>query len=636
MMRPNLLILAAWAFAIAAPLAAPVSRAQTPDVDVRSRLHLAEQLVRERRHAEAIELFREIDRARPDDPRILAGLKTCLLETKAYAELEEILRAEAERWPDDPAVLEQLGTARARQGERADAARWWRRIIEVQEHSRGSYELVADLFVRNRMLDEATAAYAAGDSLYPGEFTRQAASLHEMRFEFAAATREYLRYLESNPTALSFVEGKLLRIGESEGGLGPVIERVRAAAQRHDVHAPGSARAPKDPKLRPGFDLLRPDLDSGRESSELDAIFYRKLLGDLCLEAGDHECAAREYMQLADESPGQVSALLVFGKRCQSDGAYEVAIRVFERMIEKPPDVRAVPGALTEIARCQVQIARWDDALATYRRLQDEYPETTYALAARFESAGILLRGRGRPEEAEASYRELLAISKGPWAEADPQFGVAECALWVDDVERARGIYRAIREREFSDTTHERALYEEGNTFLYEGRFAEADSLFKQVASKYPKGAHVNDALGSSILVNTNADEASVVKVYGSALHRLRTGRAVEAAALLEGLEREAPRAALVDEAALLLARALRASGRPREAALACDRAVASATVPDLAADAHLLKADILAVESKDSAAALAEYEEILVGFPDTLAADRAREEVGALKRALP
>jgi tetratricopeptide (TPR) repeat protein len=593
------------------PPGSPAPEANNP-VDVRSRLHLADEYLREKRYAEALEIYRELDKSNPKDPRVRAGLKSCLLELKQYEELERLLRRELEEWPDDPSVLEQLGTTSARRGNRDEAIRWWRRILEVQDKSRGSFELVADLFARNRMLDEALGIYAQADSLFPGEFTRQKAALHETRFEYEQATKEYLNYLESNPSSLSYVEGKLMRIGESEGGLQNVIERVSRAAKAHDA----KAKAPDD-------------------NSGMEAIFYRKLLGDLYLEAGNYDGAADQYLALAKDSPSQYSSLIVFGKRCQTDGAYAAAIRVFQSIVDKQPDARAVPSALTEIASCQAQLRRWDDALVTYDRLEKNYPETSYALSARSERARILLRGKGLPDEAEGIYRSILR-EDGPWGEADPQFGIAECALWKEDFTKAHGILNEIREREFSDDTRERALFEDGTVYLYEGNFTQADSLFKEVAKQYPKGAHVNDALSYSILVNTNPDDAETLHRYGIALHRLHTGRVQEAIPLLEALDKEKPKAAISDEVLLLLGRAQRENGNAQAAIAVLDRAITAAQVPDLAADSRLLKADILSKDLHQSQAALAEYEEILVNSPETLAADRAREEAAALRRALP
>ena len=583
-----------------------------PGADMRSRLHLADELLREKRYAEALDLFRELAQNNPSDPRVRIGLKTCLLELKQYEELEALLRRELEEWPDDPSVLEQLGTTSARRGNRAEAIRWWRRIIEVQEKSRGSFELVADLLARNRMLDEALAIFAEADKLFPGEFTRQKAALHETRFEYELATKEYLHYLESNPSSLSYVEGRLMRIGEAEGGLQSVIDRVSNAAKAYEARA-------KLPEY----------------SDSMDSIFYRKLLGDLHLEAGNHAGAAEQYLRLAEESPTQFSSLIVFGKRCQTDGAYDAAIRVFQHIVDKQPDARAVPSALTEIAACQAELRRWDDALATYDRLEKSYPETSYALAARSQKARILLSGKGLPDQAEAIYRDLLK-EDGPWGEADPQFGVAECAVWREDFKKAHGILNEIRAREFSEDTRERALFEDGATYLYEGNFAQADSLFKEVAKQYPKGPHVNDALSLSILVNTNPDEPEILGRYGTALHRLRTGRVKEAITLLQALEKDKPTASIADEVLLLLGRAHREDGDPSSAITILERAIVAAQVPDLGAESRLLKAEILAKELNQSAAALAEYEEILVSAPETLAADRAREEAAALRRALP
>lgn len=606
--------------------------------DVSSRQHLADQFLRERRFSEALGLYREILPTRPRDLRIRQGMKTCLLELKEYAELDRLLAEDRTFWPEDPSVLEQMGTSQARQGDREGAARTWREILTLQEKSRGAYEVVADLFVRNRMLDDAMSVYVEADSLYPFEFSRQKASLHEQRLELDAATDEYLRYLESNPTALSFVEGRLMRIGEGEGGLAPVLERVKRAAARHESKGTDSAKAPKgtiagDGAQRvPGFEIDRGFADLG----DIERIFYRKLVGDLCLEAGDYDGAADEYIRLASENPSQLSSLVVFGKRCQTDGAHEVAIRVFDHVVRTEPSARSVPSALTEIVRSQVELRRWDDALAMMDRIVRDYPETTYSLASRLERAHVLLRGKGDAAAAEVVYRELLQMGSGPWEEAAPQFGVAECALFQDDFARAAGIFNAIRERQFQESTREQALFRAGETQLYQGDFALADSLFKQVAREFPKGLHVNDALEYSILVNTNREDEESFQIYGKALHRLRTGRAAESVRILTDLERDHPEAPIVDEAILLLGESHRFLGEPAKALEACDRAVRAAAVADLAAKAKLLRAEILAEEMKDPTRAREQYEQLLVENPETIAADVARERLGNLKRALP
>jgi len=581
-----------------------------------SRLHLASELAREGRFDEALELYREIVQAHPEDAKALRGLKSCLLELKRYDELLEILEAELARSPRHPAILEELGTACARNGDREAALGWWRQILDVQDGTRGAYSFVADLLARNRMFDEALAVYAEADSVHPGKFTRQKASLHELRFEFEEATDEYLKFLQESPTALSYVEGRLLRIGETEEGLGKVIARVEKWMARNLAGTSGAAEGPEGPIT--------------------DRVVFTKLLGDLHLESGNHDQARRQYFRLVDEEPSQFSALLVFGKRCQTDGQHEVAIRVFERIVKDFPGVRAVPSALLEIATSQAALARWDDALETYTRLEREYPETDFAHTAAFESGKILREGRRDPDAAEEVFRGLIRVGAGPWGEAEPQFEVAECAVWRGDLETAQGIYRAIRQRQFSEGTRERALYEEARAAFSLNRFPEADSLFKEVAVQYPKGLHVNDALEMSILINTNSDTDEVMSQYALARLQLRTARPDEAVKTLVSLTDKHRGAFLADESLLLLGEAHRAAGEPAKALDALERAVREAQVMDLAAAARLLRARILQEDLANPAAALAEYEELLVTYPETLAADRARDLSSALQRALP
>ncbi|HMB71570.1 MAG TPA: tetratricopeptide repeat protein [bacterium] len=597
-------------------VAAGPAPAQLPDpssLDVRSRLHLAITYQQERRFEEAADLYRDVLESAPAELRARRGLKACLLELKSYDELVEMLNEELASVPGDPAALTELGTVYARKGDRDAAYRTWRRILAVQEGSRGAYSTVAELLARNRMLDEALWVYAEGDSAHPGRFTRQRAELFELRFDFPAATAEYLRFLEDNPTALSYVEGRLLRIGENEDGLRPVIDRVEGWVSR----------------------WADDDGTAGAEHVGSNELQFRKLLGDLYLEAGDHDQAGEHYFRLATDSPGQFASLLAFGKRCQTDGEHAVAIRVFRRIVSDFPGARVVPGALTEIGRSEQSLERWDDALATYGRLVEEYPETDYALAARLETGRVLREGKRDPAAAEAVFRDLIRLGAGPWGEAEPQFQVAECAVWREDLETARGIYQAVRARNFSDPTREKALYEEARAALYAGNTAEADSLFKQVAQQYRKGLLVNDALQLSILVNTNQGEEALA-TYGKALLDLRRREAPAAVIRLDALLSQSAGEAIVDDALLLLGRAHREAGDPDRALAALQRAVGEAQVGDLAAAARLMRAEILADEKNDHAAALAEYEELLVAYPETLSADRARELAGTLKRVLP
>ncbi|MDP6460645.1 MAG: tetratricopeptide repeat protein, partial [Gemmatimonadota bacterium] len=261
-----------------------------------TRAQLAQQLFREGSVEDALELYREIDAAHPGVTRIVQGIRSCLLELKRYDELREHLEADLTLHPNNPSVLEELGTVAARTGDRDAATGHWRAILAIQPGSHGAYSHVADLFMRHRMLDEAMAVYREAEKAHPGRFVRRIGNLHEVRMEFAAATHAYLDFLLMNPSTLSFVEGRLLRIGESEEGLGRVIARVDSAFAA----------------------------SSGAEHSPGARIALRKLLADLHLEAGDHARARDRYFDLVDALPGQLPTLLVFGRRCMADERFEV------------------------------------------------------------------------------------------------------------------------------------------------------------------------------------------------------------------------------------------------------------------------------------------------------------------------
>lgn len=73
---------------------------------------------------------------------------------------------------------------------------------------------------------------------------------------------------------------------------------------------------------------------------------------------------------------------------------FDQALEEFAVVISKFPRSRKVPDALLKMGYCSYELKRWDDARASLRRVQNEYPETTAARLAgqrlrRMEEEGV-------------------------------------------------------------------------------------------------------------------------------------------------------------------------------------------------------------------------------------------------------
>ncbi len=298
-----------------------------------------------------------------------------------------------------------------------------------------------------------------------------------------------------------------------------------------------------------GIDLMRAGrLEEGLEQLALavekdpdDFLARHNLAGGLVL-AGREEEGLAEYRKTVEINPGYRNAQYNLGTLLARRGELEEAALHFEAAFLIDPEDEI---ARLEWATAQAHLGRREQALELLEALVADHPD----LAKARLNLGNLLAQLGRPREAEARYRELLALEQAPADEAMARLALADLlsgrGLGAEAMENYRRAAELAPEAKEARVGLAAAL-------ARDDRFAEAAEEYAAAIELEPE---------------------NVGHHFGRALALLLAGRDPETrAALEEGLVAHAESLPLVHLLARLLATSEDPAVRDGERALALAR----------------------------------------------------------------
>lgn len=153
------------------------------------------------------------------------------------------------------------------------------------------------------------------------------------------------------------------------------------------------------------------------------ADFYQ---GSLERHAGDRPSCARLNFEL--------------GETWRKHGSVERALAAYQKSAELDAERYATRAGL-QIAHAQRRLERFDEALATYRRIAQATPESAAVREAR-EWIGRCLEAKGDVDGAIVAYRDLLQQASGPRETLDVANRLANALIDKGDLAGAEEVLR--------------------------------------------------------------------------------------------------------------------------------------------------------------------------------------------------
>ena len=552
----------------------------------------ARTLVRAGQPAGAARLIEDLERRHPDDLDVI------------------LVRAELMARQDPPPAAGKFLDAQVKHSAVS-------RALRDRPYRAGLWaRFTADSYAAAGLTDEATGHVLTAweRSAEQGAWARvRLEQWHTGRLEVLA--REYARLADRLPTRLDLVL-EAARVEALVGRIKPAVERVRRAETRPDsTAAPGSLLWQLVLSLRARGDVAERAADSAL------VVLAR---GE-SYDAGLRERAVERLFE--DRQPNLPIV--------SSNEWIEGAITFLE------PGVIAQPGEAAAKARPV------DPELAARQRLR-ALEAVWRGLPAGPDQVrrGLELADRlaavGESDAARRVARDAATLAgRVPGAAADPEVSGrlalerGRVALLGGELAAAARIFDAVAASEASERVREEAAFEACEARFFAGDFDSAAAGYDAFARAWPGSPRANDALERAYLVEGSGDgpPAGLVEFAGASL-AARAGRYDEAQAKAVAAESRALGGPAWSTAGLLVAGLLETQGRLAEAAEKA-RLVAETVPNDRLAPTARRRAGDLWLAAGDPAAALGQYEELLVRYPRSWLAPETRRRVRELRDRL-
>lgn len=404
------------------------------------------------------------------------------------------------------------------------------------------------------------------------------------------------------------------------------------------------------------------------ESRLLDQAYFR--LGTCLTLAGQADAAVEAYRKLVAQWPASPLAPLALhelgcAQLSSKDAAGAEA--TFNKLLGKPPQpalarkaryaramARQQQGKPAEAAAdldavlaawpnakeksdarfllgvCQVELKQYDKAAATFRALLTEDSKYDAREESLHQWAWALKRAGRNTEALEIFARLAAEYPKGPLA-PEAQFNVAESQFHSKNYAAAAQGYFAVVQNAGATPFAEKAAWHLAVCYYRQGNFADARKTFAYYQTKYAdrpqaaeaafmeaeclfKQAMAAEALAAYARLKPSSDRETQAAVFlhaGQAAGQL--GRWAESADWLERLVRELPDSPALSDAFCELGIARQNLGKPAEAIVAYQQAIAKSD-REPAARAQLLIGKIQS-DQNDRKAALNSFLRVVYGY---------------------
>lgn len=596
-------------------------------------LRLAQQYERGGDYRSASEVYERLYTREPQNFTYFDGYRRMLMQLREYDRAISMTEERLQQNPRDVNLLSTLGGMYYQAEEREKAFDIWENILDIDSRNIVSYQQVASRMIENRLLDQAIEVYKQGRENIGQAylFANDLAFLYASTMNYRGATREYLLILEHTPQQLSFIQSRMSMYVLRNDGLEQAIEVAERKARQHR-----------------------------------DMVQFQRLLAWLYRESKDFQKAYEVYHHIDQSQNARGAELYSFAQTAFREREYRIASQVYNDILELYPEFERTPQVRFGYARCLEEISlaadslykaiypvsppageerisemrtSYDRVIEAYRSIVRDYGGSQVGGQALFRIGLIQYHWYFDLDGALETLHQVVRLYSRGDIYMDARAAIGEIYIVRGSLDNALVHYTALLEAQHvSEEYKDLAALRRAEIAFYRGEFDDALEELTELAHK-SNSSYANNAIELQTFIIENREPAirgvpsdDALTMYAGAMLQKRQQRYSEAAATLEFIADEYPKALLVDDALLAMGDLLFSMQR-FDTAMSAYRKVHALEERSIVGDRALMRiAEIFQHGIGDREKAIEAYEDLIIEYPRSMFAIEARKRIRLLR----
>jgi tetratricopeptide (TPR) repeat protein len=440
---------------------------------------LAQQFFQNKEFDKALDYYEKLYNKRSPQ-QFYTPYLNCLIETKDFKKAEKIVKKQIKQNPDSPQLYVDLGKVYTLSEEPDNARAAWNQAIKSITIDDQAFP-VASAFMATHQYDFAIATYIKGRKIsqnnYP--FSFELADAFKAKGDNVSMINEYLDLLETQDTYIQTVQNALQTSFANNG----------------------------DSKKN---ELLKTELLK-RISRSPDKTIFSELLIWMDIQQKDWDGALVQAKALDKRKKEEGNRVMGLAQLFAQNEAYEVAIKAYQYVISKGPDVYYYINARIELLYVYYQkvVTNGNYSTTELTELEKNYNTTIKELGKSASTVPLLENLAhlqafylNKPKDAISLLEETIAIPQlSPQVQADCKLELADILLMTGDIWEASLRYSQVEKAFKYDEIGQEAKFRNARISYYTGDFKWAQAQLDVLKGATAKLIS-NDAMDLSLLIS--------------------------------------------------------------------------------------------------------------------------------------
>jgi len=370
-------------------------------------------------------------------------------------------------------------------------------------------------------------------------------------------------------------------------------------------------------------------LKSKSNSKNSDVI--RKILGDFYIKRKEYENALIIYKDM--KTPDDENFLLNFANTCESDFAFDAAYKAYKLFLSQFPNSYASPKATLGIGRCLEFQKKFNESQKIYESIYTQHQDSKEAPEALFRMADIYLEHLLDPAKAREAYLNLEKKYPNSIYVKEVPYKELLCLMRDGNLEKSKEKVEKILSTVKDSVILQKSLYLYAKIKFYEQNFDSAMTLYRKLATEFPKGDFTNDALNEILFLDEISEQdQNSLPAISKALLLSEQRKDEEALSTLRNIQKISTLPIILSRCFLEIGNIYERQGKIPQAQEAYKSIITTDSKSFLAPLALIKIGNMLAKNGRRQEAKKT-YEEVILNYPQSFFAEISRLKIKELNK---